>query len=115
MRFTIRDVLLAMVIVALAVGWFIDHRVLARSSRENEGRVFALEEVLTEMGSYVEFRDNRAHVFTPKGNYNWPANMNRRAALQRQNERAKALDALKASGLYDESQPATDVTHDPVE
>jgi hypothetical protein len=35
-QFSIRDVLLIMLIVALAVGWFVDHRRLAELSRQQQ-------------------------------------------------------------------------------
>jgi hypothetical protein len=47
MKFSIRDLLLVTLIVALAVGWWLDHRSLApdaRKQREEEAWIRAREE-----------------------------------------------------------------------
>jgi hypothetical protein len=82
MKFSIRDLLLVTVIVALAVGWWVDHRQLMREVRlfrDPELLKFKakiLEQTLNERGITVEIPRVGTLIITENGvtreiNYTW--------------------------------------------
>jgi hypothetical protein len=76
-HFTIRDALLVMVIIGLAVGWWIDHARLASRAE----RAAVLDAVVDSMGMSVTYQKQGGSVsqinFARKGRVNrvWPANL----------------------------------------
>lgn len=83
-RFTIRELLLFTLVVALAVGWWIDRSQLvagfaAAKNRELEaadGKTYALEAVLANEGFKVKWAGSRVHVSHPRrGDDNFPIEM----------------------------------------
>lgn len=70
MRFSIRDLLLLTVIVALAVGWWVDHRKQVKESESNEkwrNRAGALEELLESQKWRVSWGESDVSVTFPGG------------------------------------------------
>jgi hypothetical protein len=59
MRFTIRDVLWATAVVALALGWWIDHQMLKSALREASGKWYHLSRSIWESGYDVDPREWR--------------------------------------------------------
>lgn len=53
LRFTIRDLLLVTAIIALAVGWWLDHRHFSGRLREIESRVKFIPKHLERIGDTV--------------------------------------------------------------
>ena len=69
MKFTIRDLLLVTMIVALAVGWWLDHRSLARSKNKAEVREGIernnqklIQHILVNAEGYTVTEDAEGHV-----------------------------------------------------
>jgi hypothetical protein len=62
MRFTIRDLLLVMVIVALAIGWWVDHRRLAPAAVLWESRASALAQHMENEGVKVTWTESSTVV-----------------------------------------------------
>jgi len=69
-RFTIRDVLWLTALAALAVSWWLDHRITTErarkaqfdantTKRETKGRIDALEEQVMALTQHLRLRDER--------------------------------------------------------
>jgi len=68
-RFTIRDVLLATAIVALAVGWWLDRANLASNLKSVSNRLAVLEAVVGAEGLAITFDqqgDSISHISVSK-------------------------------------------------
>jgi hypothetical protein len=73
MKFSIRDLFLVTVIVALVLGWWVDHRQLMKEVRlfRNAGilefKATILEQILNERGVTVEIPELGTLIITEKG------------------------------------------------
>lgn len=72
MKFSIRDLLLVTVIVALAAGWWVDHWRLKRDLWQEQSRFLpfrdaTLEQILYDHGIEVEFTEPGKCIVTENG------------------------------------------------
>jgi hypothetical protein len=68
-RFTIRDLVVMTLIVALALGWGSDHRRLVRNLENSRrtGVTEALSDVLRQEGFAIQMHSNAVVVLAPSG------------------------------------------------
>ena len=67
LRFGIRDLLWAMVVIALALGWLVDSRIPSRAERMREFRLEAMQNALIEEGWKSEQVNMQVRLERPDG------------------------------------------------
>jgi hypothetical protein len=68
-RFTIRDVLLVMVIVGLTIGWAVDHSNARATMQTVRRELLATRVLLRESGGFAEWRNDAWTIGDDSGNY----------------------------------------------
>jgi hypothetical protein len=65
-RFTIRDLLWLTVVVALAMGWWVEHRFLLSRLKEADGNWYYLSRAIWESGYDVEVGPDQKQRLIPR-------------------------------------------------
>ena len=82
-RFTIRELLLLMLVVGLGLGWWLDRERGNAQFEKADTRAFVLEQMLYEAGFDIEWKGERVKATSDAFKFDWPVDKSTHAYFRR--------------------------------
>ena len=78
-RFSIRELLLVMLVIGLSLGWWLDRKLGSAQFEKADARAYVLEEMLFEVGFDIEWVGDRVKATSDGYKFDWPVDKSPKA------------------------------------